>query len=130
MARSDSSLEVEEPVEHVTEAYQKPSEDIPTEQAKQERPRYIPDFASLLEYVSEDQLKKWARTFTQKVVMGESDENIRLWFESLKRLYGPQLKERQRCPHRRELFFTQMPSTYLPKSGQLDGCDMNCPHPK
>lgn len=122
----DRELGDPDDVEEENQSYD--DEERPDYAARRNMNGYIPDFNTMMRYVDDKQIYNWVREWKQKLYEGETDEQIRDWFELLKRVYGPQLKGRRRCPYEL-LVFTNVPSQ-LPQYGQYDCLTSDCSKPK
>ena len=58
---------------------------------------YMPDFDSLYEFASTEQIYQWVNKWRHLKVQNEPADAIQEWFENLKRVHGPRITGQRRC---------------------------------
>ena len=81
---------------------------------------YMPDFDSLYEFATTDQIYKWVSKWRHLRVQNEPNEVIQEWFENLKRLHGPRVLGHRRCTRTHEAVLAGWST--LPHAGTAPGC--------
>ena len=90
----------------------------------QEDEPFWPDFPSLLDFATSQQIMNWYKEYRQMMVLGYSEEAIESWFYSLRRIHGPQMVGYSKCSLESNLVIAS--NEQLPMSGTVGGSGMNC----
>lgn len=80
---------------------------------------FMPDFDSLSEFATIDQIYKWVTKWRHLRGQNEPNEVIQEWFENLKRLHGPRITGYRRCTHTYQAVLAGWRT--LPHAGTLPG---------
>ena len=86
---------------------------------------YEPDFNEMTDYVDKDSFRMLLNEWREQLLGGKSNQQIKAWWENVKRLHGPRIVGHEECVNAFPLFMADNFSAGYDGTIQGDLCE-NC----